>query len=108
MYRIDSIMMFEGAGDTWLLEARFLGFHGRRVYATLLHFQATGSTEIRPQLGRPTTADVVRPGSVTISFGARPGTIRRQIAATLNALGWGPEVPSSGPPGQRFAPRYTE
>lgn len=105
MYRIDSIAVFEGSRDTWFLEAHFLGFQGRRVYATLLHFQATGSTEIRPKLGRPTAADVVRPPSFTVSFSASPSTIRREIAAALDALGWGPEVPAIDLPGRDFAGR---
>lgn len=91
MYRIDSIAMFEGSSDTWLLEAQFLGFLGRPVYATLLHLQSTGRTEIRPKRGRPTAADIVRP-VLSLSFGGPPSVVQQEISQLLAGLGWGPEI----------------
>lgn len=93
MYRIDSIGIFEGAANTWLVEANFLGFEGRRVYGVLLHFQASGLTEVRPKLARVSSHQVLRPATTKFIVSATPEEIREQVAKVLSDLGWGPEVP---------------
>jgi hypothetical protein len=92
VYRIDSIGIFEGADNTWLVEANFLGYEGRRVYGVLLHFQADGITEVRPKMARVSTGEVIRPMTGTIPVNATPLALRRQIASVLDGLGWGPEA----------------
>lgn len=94
MYRIDSIGVFEGAANTWLIEANFLGFEGRRVHGVLLHFQASGLTEVRPKLARVSTRHVLRPPTSKFTALETPEHVRRQVAGVLDALGWGPEASS--------------
>lgn len=94
MYRIDSIGIFEGADNTWLLEANFLGFEGRRVYGVLLHFQISGLTEVRPKMARVSSHQVLRPETGKLTVSATPEDVRRQVARVLDGLGWGPEAPS--------------
>jgi hypothetical protein len=94
VYRIDSIGIFEGSDNTWLVEANFLGYEGRRVYGVLLHFQANGVTEVRPKMARVSTAQVMRPVTATIPVTGTPLEVRRQIASVLDGLGWGPDVTS--------------
>lgn len=92
MYRIDSIGMFEGADNTWLVEANFLGFEGRRVYGVLLHFQDSGLTEVRPKLARVSSRHVLRPATNRFAALESPADVRRQVASVLDSLGWGPET----------------
>ena len=94
MYRIDSIGIFEGADNTWLLEANFLGYEGRRVYGVLLHFQADGVTEVRPKMARVSDRQVLRPATTAFALPAKPDAVRRQVASVLDGLGWGPEATS--------------
>lgn len=94
MYRIDSIGIFEGSDNTWLVEANFLGFEGRRVYGVLLHFQISGVTEIRPNLARISSHRVLRPATSRFATLATPEDVRREVAGVLNGLGWGPEAAS--------------
>lgn len=94
MYRIDSIGIFEGADNTWLVEANFLGFEGRGVYGVLLHFQISGLTEVRPKIARVSSHQVLRPLTRSFVISATPEEVRRQVASVLSGLGWGPEAPS--------------
>lgn len=94
MYRIDSIGIFEGADNTWLIEANFLGFEGRRVYGVLLHFQINGLTEVRPKMARVSADHVLRPAVSRFVVSATPEDIRRQVANVLDGLGWGPQASS--------------
>jgi hypothetical protein len=96
VYRIDSIGLFEGAGNTWLMEAGFLGYEGRRVYGVLLHFELDGRTEIRPKMARVSDREVIRPTTARFSLPASPETVRQQIAGVLDSLGWGPAAISRG------------
>jgi hypothetical protein len=116
MYRIDSIAIFEGGRDDWLLEAHFLGFQGRRVFGTLTHIQRTGRTEIRMTKGRPTAAEVLQLPGLMFPFASTPSCYRREISSTLTTLGWGPDLTMAGalggkadpePYGPELRPRYT-
>lgn len=94
VFRVDSILMYEGADNTWLLEANFLGYEGRRVHGVLLHFQADDLTEVRPKMARVSDKQVIRPAAGCFPTPTTPEALKRRVAAVLEALGWGPEATS--------------